>query len=299
VRFDLKTVLLEGPDASGKTTAFSQIHKLTGFKWNIHDRSTLSMLCYAIMYNRDVDHWRQLVREEFHDLNNAIVVFLPPIEAIQERILSRGDEFQDTSTIVNLYKIFIQEVTPFVNYPNVMVIRKEIPDYNIIAKWLLSLESQTYEKLAQMCHKIVDQTPTKEINFLKLSWTDTDFSTILKSSLYYRDEVEYYEATRIKILDKLRDEVLGKNEYGMPQSLKSRRFVMTQDSCISFMHFVHREGVLHVNITCRSSEVSRIFHHDIHFLAEMGRFTRKTLEIPDQTPVRFYVTLDSAHVILQ
>ena len=83
MKFDLKTVVLEGVDCSGKTTAFRNIHKLTGFKWNIHDRSTLSMLCYAVMYNRDVAHWRGLLQEEINDLNNVVGIMMPPVDVIK------------------------------------------------------------------------------------------------------------------------------------------------------------------------------------------------------------------------
>ena len=44
------------------------------------------MLCYAIQYNRDADTWRELLREELNDLNNVMVVFLPPMRVILERL---------------------------------------------------------------------------------------------------------------------------------------------------------------------------------------------------------------------
>lgn len=297
MRFDLKTVVLEGPDAAGKTTAFREIHKRTGFKWNIHDRSTLSMLCYAIMYNRDVDHWRNLVSEEYHDTNNAIVVFLPELAVIQDRISTRGDEFQDITSVVKLHKIFSAEVAKFEKYPNVLIVRQEIPDYDVISKWLLNYENQDYARLAKTFEAMVQQTHNKEVNFLKASWTDVDFSSVSKAALFYESEAAYYESTRLKILDKLRDELDGRNEYDTPQTLASRRFVMTQDSCISYIHYVYRNNIFYVNAVCRSSEMSKIFHHDIHFLAEMARFARKTLGISQDTGVRFSLTLDSAHVI--
>lgn len=297
MRFDLKTVVLEGPDAAGKTTAFREIHRRTGFKWNIHDRSTLSMLCYAIMYNRDVNHWRHLVSEEYHDTNNAIVVFLPDLAVIQDRISTRGDEFQDIKSVIKLHEIFSTEVSKFEKYPNVLIVRQEIPDYDVISKWLLKYEKQDYTRLAQTFELMVQQTPRKEVNFLKASWSDNDFSSVSKAALFYESEAAYYETTRLKILDKLRDELDGRNEYSTPQTLTSRRFIMTQDSCISYIHYVYRDQVFYINAVCRSSEMSKIFHHDIHFLAEMGRFAKKTLSIPHDANVRFSLTLDSAHVI--
>ena len=51
---NLHTVTLEGVDLSGKTTLYNNIHKKTGYKWNIQDRSELSMLCNAKYYKRNL-----------------------------------------------------------------------------------------------------------------------------------------------------------------------------------------------------------------------------------------------------
>ena len=299
MKFDLKTVVLEGVDCSGKTTAFRELHKLSGFKWNIHDRSTLSMLCYAIMYGRDVSHWRSLFNEEVNDLNNVIVVLMPPIEVIRTRLSQRGDEFQDQTSIVKLYEIFAEEVVKIVNYPNVLVCYQDTPNYGTISKWLLNYESQTYSRLADVMRESALAAPTSEINFMKVSWSDTDFKTLSNKSLFYEPEVEYYDETISKLIKKIQDEISGRNEYEAKQSVTSRRFVMTQDTCISYAHFLYRDGFLHTNIVCRSSEMSRIFPNDIHFLAHMGRTARREIGLSDDVPVKFYLTLDSAHVIFQ
>ena len=52
---ELDTITIEGPDLAGKTTLYNQLHRKTGYKWNIQDRSVLSMLCYSIFYNRGDD----------------------------------------------------------------------------------------------------------------------------------------------------------------------------------------------------------------------------------------------------
>lgn len=299
MKFDLKTVVLEGVDCSGKTTAFSKIHKMTGFKWNIHDRSTLSMLCYAIMYGRDVEHWRNLLNEEINDLNNAIVVLMPDISVIKERLASRGDEFQNVDSIVKLYDIFENEVTKISRCPNVLVCRQSTPSYDSIVKWLLSYEHQTYENLAKMMNESCKQKLTAEINFLKASWTDTMFTTLQTKSLFYEPELEYYNETRSRLIAKIRDEKAGINAYDAPQGQESRRFVLTQDTCISYAHFLYRGSALHANIVCRSSEMSRIFPNDIHFLAQLGQIARQEIGLGDNIPVKFYLTLDSAHVIFE
>lgn len=297
MKFDLKTVVLEGVDCSGKTTAFRQIHKLTGFKWNIHDRSTLSMLCYAVMYNRDIEHWRALLKEEISDLNNAVVILMPTIDIIKARLQERGDEFQDQVTIVKLYDIFEQEVSKLFDSPNVLVVRKSQPDYSEIAKWLLQYEKQTYDRVASMIHTAARRYLKGEATFLKVAWQDTDFNTLNSKALNYEPEIEYYNTTSEKLIKKIKDELAGLNEYESVQTTESRRFILSQESCISFAHFLYRSGVLHVNVVCRSSEVSRIFPNDIHFIGSMGNIARQHIGLDSNIPVKFSLTLDSAHVI--
>lgn len=299
MKFDLKTVVLEGVDCSGKTTAFSKIHKMTGFKWNIHDRSTLSMLCYAIMYDRDVSHWRNLLNEELSDLNNAVVVLMPGLDVIKDRLAIRGDEFQTVDTIVNLHNIFENEVSKIMMRPNVLVCAKSNPDYEAIVKWLFNYERQTYSRLATMLFETSRLKLNAEATFLKASWVDVDFKTMQSKALFYEPEIEYYNETRDKLIKKIQDERAGNNIYGAKQGLDSRRFVLSQETCISYAHFMYRDGFLHVNVVCRSSEMSRIFPNDIHFLANLGQVARREIGLDHQVPVKFYLTLDSAHVIFE
>lgn len=299
MKFDLKTVVLEGVDCSGKTTAFSKIHKMTGFKWNIHDRSTLSMLCYAIMYDRDVDHWRALLAEEIDDINNVVVVLMPDVDIIKDRLSVRGDEFQNVESIVKLHEIFEREVTRIARRPNVLVCRQSAPDYDAIVKWLLNYERQSYTRISGLMLDICRQKLSAEVNFLKASWVDVDFNTLSTKALHYEPEIEYYNQTRNSLIKKIRDERAGQNIYGSPQGLESRRFVLAQETCISYLHFVYRGGVLHTNIVCRSSEMSKIFPNDIHFLGHLGQVAREEIGLDSSTPVKFYLTLDSAHVIFE
>ena len=75
---DLDTVTIEGPDLAGKTTLYTMLHAKSGYKWNIQDRSVLSMLCYSIFYNRDdVEVWRARLDDAVNNLNNRIVVLSP------------------------------------------------------------------------------------------------------------------------------------------------------------------------------------------------------------------------------
>ena len=53
IRFPTNYIILEGPDLSGKTTFYSALHKISGYKWNVQDRSFISMLIHAGQYGRD------------------------------------------------------------------------------------------------------------------------------------------------------------------------------------------------------------------------------------------------------
>lgn len=297
MQFNIKRVCLEGVDGSGKTTLFRSIHKLTGHRYNIHDRSTLSMLCYAIMYDRDVEYWRSMFYEEITDLNNVIIALMPDISVIQARLITRGDEVQDNISIVKLHEIFTREVANIQNFPNVFVSWKPIANCDNIVSWLQQYEDKSYDNLAQISINAVNTQLNSEINFLKMSWIDDKFDSLCIDNILYESELEYYESTLNKLRKKIRDELIGQNEYKVQQTSQSRRFIMTQDSCISYAHFIYRDNILHSNIVCRSSNVVDILPCDIHFIAEMGKTARHEIGLPATTPVRFYLTLDSAHVI--
>jgi len=106
----IRYVIVEGPDLSGKTTFIRQLHKATGFYYNIQDRSCLSMLCYAKQYSRDIETQKQFLREELSDLNNFFVILLPSEEVLLDRLAFRGDEFQNASSVVTLRKLFEESI---------------------------------------------------------------------------------------------------------------------------------------------------------------------------------------------
>jgi hypothetical protein len=254
------------------------------------------MLCYAIQYKRDIEVWRNLLREELSDLNNVMVVFLPPLRVILERLRSRGDEYQTADSIVRLYEIFESEADKIKNYPNVIIYRAVSRDYSELSKILLDYERQTYDSLGETIEKHARSSLSKEQINVKFSWSDTSFNQINEARLVFEKEVEYYNATRIAFIRKIRNELEGLNEYSRPQTHESRRFVLTQDTCISFAHALLRDEVLHLNIVCRSSEVAETFKNDIHFLGELGRVVKSEIGV-FVDKVHYTVTLGSSHIL--
>lgn len=296
MKFLLRNVTLEGPDCSGKTTLYGVIHKASGFRWNIQDRGALSMLCYARMYGRDVDTWRRLLDDELHSLNNVIVAIMPSLDIIQERLRTRGDDYQNEESIVKLYKIFEEEIERISVYPNVLVSRGNL-DTTAIVSWLDSRESKSYADISDTVKAFAQGRPGREANALRFRWTDTGFSTLNTSALEHPDEVEYYDSTRSVFLTKINSELAGRNEYMRIETASSRRFVMTQDTCISYFHAQIRERRILCVAVCRSSEVAKTFPYDINFIADLGRLFRARLGCNSDMPVEYDVTLDSAHII--
>ena len=104
---ETKNVVIEGPDLAGKTTLYEEIHKMSGYKWNIQDRSTLSMLVYARLYNRDVSKWRRKLWREVSNLNNRLILLRPSWSTLVRRYHDRGDEIQDLVSLRKVHDIFL------------------------------------------------------------------------------------------------------------------------------------------------------------------------------------------------
>jgi hypothetical protein len=240
--------------------------------------------------------WRNLLREELNDLNNVMVVFLPPLRVILERLRSRGDEYQTVDSITKLYQIFEDEAEKIKAYPNVIVYRAVTRDYSTLVKIITDYAQQTYDKLGETIEKHVYASGKNEQYNLKFSWADNDFSGINEGCLVFEKEADYYRDTRLSFTKKIRNELEGLNEYGKVQSSTSRRFVLTQDTCISFAQALVRDDCLHMNIVCRSSEVAETFKNDIHFLGELGRIAKSEIGVFIEN-VHYTVTLGSAHIL--
>lgn len=263
----VKYVVLEGPDAVGKTTLYSAIHKTTKFRYNIHDRSCLSMLCYARLYGRDEAQHRSALLSELCDANNFIVVLMLPREVVKERLVARGDEFQDESSLMRLYDIFEEEVCLIRHLPNVHVVE------------LVSSATDMAADIAMELAVYSEKSP-KEFGHVISAWTSLASSDEVQMRVLFnlrsgrRDpqilehphESEYYKgilkATR-EVFDK---EIAGLNPYGVPQGKDSRRFYYNSDTCISSIHCLPRGDVFKVIATLRSTDAVRNGSPDLQFL---------------------------------
>lgn len=295
-QFPIRYVIVEGPDLSGKTTFIRQLHKVTDFRYNIQDRSCLSMLCYARQYNRDIDSQKQFLREELSDLNNFFVVLLPSEEVLLDRLAYRGDEFQNPTSVVKLRKIFEEEVEKIQHMPNVLVIRniasaEKIAEY--VGTKLGSYEKSTPADVGNMTSLWVSGVNhvEEQLKFKLSLLPDYSDNEILQDP----NEHEYYQEILDKCIRIIHNEINGKNPYNKPQDLASRRFYYSSDSCISSIHFLPRDGDLKVLCTLRSTDVRKNGSIDTRFLAHLA----SNIPVVFKWPVKntyLYVQFNSAHV---
>ena len=124
---------IEGPDCSGKTTLYNSLHKKTNFKYNIQDRSCMSMFVYSKMYEReDSSLWFDKILDDLKRLDTLYILLLPAEKTILNRLEKRGDEFQDKDSILKVRSYFRNIAKMgFGSYPNVLVLEEDDLETNI------------------------------------------------------------------------------------------------------------------------------------------------------------------------
>lgn len=267
----IKYVLLEGVDLAGKSTLYRNLHKETGFKYNIQDRSALSMLCYAILYGRDETEHRCNLLAELCDGNNFFVVLMPHLDVVLKRYADRGDDFQDEESLVKLYHIFNEEISKIISLPNVYVVRHEVEPLRLsvgVAKALESYSQQSPGIFGEIISNWCDLSPRKEVQF-HVSF-DVPVSHDDKEILKDPTEGEYFGDIMDDVHYIIDREIEGDNPYNAPQDVDSRRFYFHSDTCISSIHFLPRDGHLKVLCTLRSTNSIHNGPLDLRFLAHLA-----------------------------
>lgn len=263
----IKNVFIEGPDCSGKTTVINKIHKHTNYRYHMFDRSRMSKNIFSLMYNRDDDYLNnQLYLEERNDLSNIYIVLLPDLNVVIERFKERGDEIHDLEGIKKVYHAFENEIENIGFSPNIAVIKSSDN------QWKLALDFiEKYEKKSEfnLIKHFVYASEEKEIVSLKSS----EFGLIkdLKKNLEcmkFKKEKEYYEQIEKDFIQKIIDEISGKNEYNRKENQNSRRFIFVSDTCISSIHAIVRNDLITFNVYMRSSNVDQI-NHDYSFIKNL------------------------------
>ena len=89
-------------------------------------------------------------------------------------------------------------------------------------------------------------------------------------------EGDYYGRILERCEETIKSEVAGRNPYGEPQGLDSRRFYYSSDTCISSIHFLVRDGSLHVACGLRSTDARRNGQVDLRFLSHLSAAVPRT-----------------------
>ena len=110
-------------------------------------------------------------------------------------------------------------------------------------------------------------------------------------------EKEYYQKITADVQDKIFKEFTGLNVHKTPQKHDSRRFIYTDDSCISFVHALFRQGRLNVSITLRSSNVIKTLWADYEFLKILSIKIADFMRLDESIPVDLTINIRSAHIV--
>jgi hypothetical protein len=288
---------IEGPDCSGKTTMFNRLHQETNFKYNIQDRSTMSMYVYACLYNRpDRDVWFNRIVDDLKRLDTLYVVLLPGEDIILKRLDQRGDEFQNASSIVKVRALFNNLVKcRFGSFPNVLCL--EETDLNKNIGFTLDFVESLNEMPGQdLIKSLVVNSGQNEIIDVQCK-ERIDVSSIDYSVLDFPQEKEYYKKITEKMENKIFKEFAGLNENNVPQSHNTRRIIYTSSSCISFIHGLFRDNALNISVTLRSSNVIQTLWADYEFLKILSLKIANEMSLPEDVIVDLTVNIRSAHIV--
>lgn len=294
-------IFIEGPDCSGKTTLYEMIHKESGYQWNIQDRSALSMLIHARYYGRDTFNHVEQLKKELYNINNQLVICLPDWKVIVDRFQKRGDPIQNITSLRKIYDLFEEAVQEFQNYANVTVIRQEIDKHTVkdLVTWFKYFENSSLDDLQTYVLQTVAASGKKEVLGFNFVHYDTgDFNDINKQMLLYDKEKDYYQKIETAVFDKIKSEMKGENEYEREEGLDSRRFIYTDDSCISLAHFLVRDGHMDAKFFLRSSNVKDTLRYDLNFVKHLTGEVFRHFKCDRQGDYcKIEVVINSGHVI--
>lgn len=297
MKFRTEKLILEGPDLTGKTSLYQSIHKATNFHWNIQDRSALSMVCYARQYGRDATDLRRDLYKELTNLNNRLVILMPPVEVILQRFHQRGDDVQNEKSLKELYDIFADEVEKICRLPNVCLIRSVLSQEEItesVLSWLKSIESCSSETVGKHVRLFVECADGDE-HVLQLETSgeiqDKYDTSIMSNPL----EEHYYKKIERDFCNIIEKEFDGINDYNVPQGFDSRRFYYSSNSCMSSLHLKPRGDVLEFICAFRSTDAQKNAGIDFQFLEYLVHKMANEYFL-DCSVYRIMLTMNSAHL---
>ena len=298
----INQIVIEGPDLSGKTTLYQNIHDKTDYRWNIQDRSALSMLVHAKYYGRSEFQHVESLKKELSNLNNFIILLLPSWEIIADRFTKRGDKIQNLASLRKIYLLFDEAASEFEHYPNVYVLRKEINEniLKLLVANLIKFENMCYPNIASMFFNHCLATKKDEsigVSLTSYVLNDDNYKDIDFDYLVYEKEIDYYRLIKKTLLKKIDNELIGANEYERIEDFKSRRFIYASNTCISLAHFMCRNNMLDCKFFIRSSNTKDTLKYDLNFIKYLSKCVKEKLE--EYCKINFVkldLIINSAHI---
>ena len=248
----LHTVCLEGPDLSGKTSLYKDLHRMSGYRWNIQDRAEVSMLVFSEYYDRgDSDRWKSALNDRLKDMNHRFVLLLPSLPLLKERYLQRGDEIHTMETLTKTYRMFEERFASLESHPNVLLLRVTQANQGDIAQiayqWLKNSEEENLLQLASRIQSVADFFDDEALGVSCQYDFDAEYTDADPTVMMYEPEIKYYQGIRDQFIRKITKEIAGENEYNSAQKPQTtRRFVYAHDSCISMINMLIRDDELNV-----------------------------------------------------
>ena len=298
----IHTVCIEGPDLSGKTSLYRDLHKMSNFRWNIQDRAEVSMLAFSKFYKRGDHHrWEASLADRLKDMNHRYVLVLPTIDLLTDRYYDRGDEIHTMQTLAETYDIFESCFQSLASHPNVLMVNVTHENQERLAQtvfdWLHKSESECLVGLASRIENVARHFNDEAVGVSAQYDFDPDYTDADPSVMTYELEAEYYQGIRSQFIGKITREISGENEYRSAQNpLTTRRFVYAHDSCISLINLLIRGNTLNVYAVLRSSNTNQTLSYDLRFLANLISEAETFIDA-DITRRVMNVEIHSAHII--
>lgn len=294
-------LIVEGPDCVGKSSLIREIHKQTGWIWNIHDRSSLSMLLYGEHYSRNTAQLRVNFWKELTDLNNFIVVLLPAWKVVENRFQARGDEFQDVDSLKALHEKF-SNMSWMKTLPNVLFLEHDVSIQENAARVIDKVKSRENSHIYDLADDVasfVEGVPKKSPFLPGEASLRMQFSSSTGNMNAFNAEGEavYYSTLRSDLFAKIAAELSGYNQYQEAQTDTSRRFILNNKECISLIHVLFRGGRMKMHCALRSTHVKRNVHKDLFFLEALALDIRQSFSAFSSYDVcDFDVQMHCAHI---
>ena len=225
---------------------------------------------------------------------------LPEWDEVARRFNKRGDPIQNITSLKKVYRMFTEAALEFENYPNVIVLKNSFDNNTVkyIVRRLREYENPTTKSLQTNFFESVVAKKENECIGLNVTLFDSgSFEDIDHGDLLYEEEVEYYDDIISSTMQKIKDEIAGKNDYGRKEKPESRRFIYTSDTCISLAHFLLRDEGLDCKFFLRSSNVKDTLYYDLNFIKYFASQVYSLLNAHGLF-CRIKIVINSAHIIL-